>query len=91
MILMMGKILNRLNSINDYSKKIIVYASMLCLVLCISGISLLLYDSNISHSFELHNIGCSTIHAGIVLFAQFIIGSLIIDFFNTLINSHNDE
>ncbi len=88
---MVNKILNRLNSINDYSKKIIIYASAICLLLCIGGIGVLLYDSNVAHSFTLHNIGCSAIHAGTVLFAEFIIGSLAIDFFNALINSHNDE
>lgn len=88
---MMSKIVNRLNSMNDFSKKIIIYSSVISLTLCLLGMGVIIYNANTSLSDSLHNIGCSLIHAAIVMFAQFTIGSLVIDFLGAVIDNHDDD
>lgn len=88
---MMSKIVNRLNSINDFSKKIIVWSSIVSLILCTCGIGIIIYNVNTVSTLSLHTIGSSLIHASIILFSQFVIGSLVIDFLGAVINSHDDD
>ena len=84
---MVSNIVNKLNSINSFSKKIIVVASIVSLILCIAGTGIITYNTNTNSNMMLHTIGSTMIYTSIVLFAQFVIGSLIIDFINTLINN----
>ena len=86
---MVGKIVNRLNSMNDFSKKIIIYSSFIALVLCTLGVGVIIYNAHTDSTFSLQNVGSSLVHASIVLFSQFTIGSLVIDFLNAVI--HNDD
>jgi hypothetical protein len=87
---MVSKIVNRLNSINSFSKNIIIYGSIISCTLCLSGVSVILY--NVLSEFSkvsLHTLGSNLIHSAIVLFAQFVVGSLIIDFFNAVLSDEN--
>lgn len=88
---MVSKIVKELNSINKFSKNIIVYVSIASSILCLSGVGVILYNMFTEFSkVSLHTLGSTLIHSSIVLFAQFVVGSLIIDFFNTVINEHDD-
>ena len=84
---MVGKIVNHLNSINNFSKKIIVFTSIISFVLCACGVGVILYDASIGSTITLHTIGSTFIYTAIVLFAQFVVGSLVIDFFKAVIDS----
>lgn len=88
---MMSKIVNRLNSINDFSKKIIIWSSIISLVLCTVGIGIIIYNVNTFSTLSLHTVGSSLIHASIVLFSQFVIGSLVIDFLSAIMNNNDDD
>lgn len=88
---MVSKILNKLNSINTFSKNIIVYASIISLALCFSGVGVIIYNLSAEFSkVSLHTIGSTLIYSAIILFAQSISGSLVIDFLNTVITNHED-
>lgn len=88
---MVNKIVKELNSINKFSKNIIVYVSIASSILCFSGIAIILYNMFAEFSkVSLHTLGSTLIYSSIVLFAQFVVGSLIIDFFNAVINEHDD-
>ena len=83
---MVSKIVNRLNSINSFSKNIIIYISIISCTLCLSGVCVILYNMLSDFSkVSLHTLGSTLIYSSIVLFAQFVVGSLIIDFFNAVI------
>lgn len=88
---MMSKIISNLNSINNFSKKIIVWVSVISLLLCIGGISIIVYNALALETISLHTIGSTMIYHSIVLFAEFVIVGLILDFFNTLITYHDDD
>ncbi len=88
---MVGKIIKQLNSINKYSKKIIISASFTSLIFCIAGISIILYNNiNIVSSVFLRSIGSSLVCYSITIFTIFTIGSLIIDLFDNFVNNHNE-
>ena len=87
---MMSKIVNRLNSINEYSKKIIICSSMISLLLCSVGVGIIIYNSAVLQTMSMYAIGSSLIHAAIILFSQFTIGSLVIDFLNAVIHTDDD-
>ena len=84
---MVGKIVNHLNSINNFSKKIIVFTSIISFVLCLCGVGIIFYDASMGSTIMLHTIGSTFIYTSIVLFAQFVVGSLVIDFFKAVIDS----
>lgn len=84
----MSKIVNSLNSINSYSKKIIVVASILSLILCVAGTCVIAFNSN--DSLSIHKIGSSMIYTSITLFVELIIGSLVIDFFRAIIENNDN-
>lgn len=84
---MVDKIVNHLNSINNFSKKIIVFTSIISFMLCACGVGIIFYDASIGSTIALHTIGSTFIYTSIVLFAQFIVGSLVIDFFKAIIDS----
>ena len=88
---MVSRIVKELNSINNFSKNIIVYVSIASSILCLSGVGIILYNMLTEFSkISLHTLGSTLIYSSIVLFAQFVVGSLIIDFFNAVINEHDD-
>lgn len=87
---MVGKIVNTLNSMNSFSKKIIVTISIISLALCLSGVGIIIYNYFTYNTIALHNIASTMIHSAIVIYAQFITVSLAIDFFNTIIHSNDD-
>ncbi len=85
----MNIIFKTLNSINSFSKKIIVFASCATLIACIAGISIIAYNSCFVHEVEFFKIGSTLIQKGIIVFCHFTIGALIIDWFNA--NFQNDD
>ena len=87
---MMDKIVKSLNSVNSFSKGIIVTGCSISLILCIIGMILVGYNSIISRQVHLYNIGSTMISTSVVLFAQIVIGALIIDFFGNVLNNHDD-
>lgn len=87
---MMSKIVNSLNSVNKFSKKIIITGSWIALFLCVAGMILVGYNNIISQKVQLYTIGSTMIQTAIVLFAQIVIGGLIIDFFGNMISNHDD-
>ena len=72
------------------SKKIIISASIISLILCVIGTGIITYNANNEQVMSLHTLGSSMIYTSIILFAQFIIGSLVIDLFNAIINNNDD-
>jgi len=85
----MDKIFKSLNSINSFSKKIICYGCIVVLAFCIIGACLIFYNSAVTQEVALYEIGANLIQTSTVVFAQVIIGSLVIDLFNTMIQNNN--
>ncbi|MBQ9267649.1 MAG: hypothetical protein IJ217_05175 [Clostridia bacterium] len=87
---MMGKIVKSLNSVNSFSKNIIMTGCYISLFLCMVGILLVGYNNFVRQEVELYNVGSTMIYTAGVLFANVTIGGLIIDFFNTMVNNNDD-
>ena len=85
---MMQKIFNRLNSMNKFSKNIIKWGSLFSFAMCISGLIIIEYNSIYLNKISTYNIGSTMVYTSIVSFAQIVIGSLLIDFFGTLLSNH---
>lgn len=85
---MLQKVFERLNSINNFSKNIIKAGCLFSLVLCIAGVSVIEYNEINLHSISTYNVGSTMVYTAIVAFAQFVIGSLLIDYFGKLISNH---
>ena len=85
----MNKIFKSLNSINNFSKKIIFYGCFVVLAFCLMGACLICYNNAITQEIALYELGSTLIQTSTVLFAQVVIGSLIIDLFNTMIQNNN--
>ena len=85
----MDKIFKSLNSINNFSKKIICYGCIVVLAFCILGAGIIFYNNLVTEEVALYEIGSSLIQNSTVIFAQVIIGSLVIDLFNTMIQNNN--
>lgn len=88
---MVSKLVSSLNSMNTFSKKIIISVSIISLVLCIVGMGIILYNASCLEVVSLHTIGSTMIYSSVVIFTEFIVGSLAIDFFNMLISNHDDD
>ena len=86
---MVSKIINSLNSINPFSKKVIILGCIPVFMLCVAGIGVVGYNSTFVQEVNLHLIGSSMISTSCVIFAQIVIASLVFDFFNTLIQNHD--
>lgn len=86
---MMGKIIKSLNSINSFSKKVIMIGSFPVFAMCIAGIVTIGYNAVVTQEFNLYRIGCSMISTSCVVFAQVVIASLIMDFINTMIQNRD--
>ena len=87
---MFSKIIEKLNSVNKFSKKVIISGSIISLAICIIGIGIVAYNENVIHRISLYTIGASLIYSAITLFSQFTIGGLAIDLANNLIQNRND-
>lgn len=87
---MFSKIIEKLNSVNKFSKKVIISGSIISLAICIIGIGIVAYNENVIHRISLYTIGASLIYSAITLFSQFTIGGLAIDLANNLIKNRND-
>ena len=75
----MDKIFNTLNSINNFSKKVLLFGSVFVISCCIIGISLIAYNHTFVNNVELYTIGSTLIQKSIVVFAQVTIGALVMD------------
>ena len=87
---MVGKIVESLNSINKFSKNIITIGSILASLLCIAGMIIVNYNYVKLQQVNLYTLGSTMIYTASVLFAQVIIGGLLIDYFGNLIHNHDD-
>ncbi len=85
---MLKKIFDRLNSINSFSKKIIICGCTFSLILCLIGVGVIEYNNLNLNQVSMYDIGSTMVYTAIVAFAQIIVGSLLIDFFGTLISNH---
>ncbi len=87
---MMSKIVKSLNSVNSFSKNIIITGCGISLLLCVVGIAIIAYNNIITKEVELYTIGSTMIHTSTILFAQLVIGGLLIDTFSTMMNNRDD-
>ena len=85
----MNTIFKTLNSMNNFSKTIILISSSIAVMFCIVGICLIVYNTCFVHGVELYNIGARLIQKSTIVFAHFTIGALVIDWFNA--NMQNDD
>lgn len=85
----MDKIFKSLNAINQFSKKIIFYGSLFVLALCSIGAGIIIYNSLVLQEVALYELGSSMIQTSCVVFAQVVIGGLLIDFFHTVFQNNN--
>ena len=85
---MVQKIFERLNSINSFSKNIIKFGCIISLIMCIGGFGIIEYNDICLNQISTYNIGSTMIYTAIVMFAQIVIGSLLIDFFGKLLSNH---
>lgn len=88
--MMVEKIVKSLNAVNPFSKNIIKVSCYLSLFLGMIGMLLIGYNQFTVQKVDLYTLGSSMIYTGAVLFAQMIIGSLIIDFFGNFMQNHDD-
>lgn len=87
---MFNKIIENLNSVNKFSQKVIIVGSFISLALCLIGISIVAYNENFIGKIGLYTIGTSLIYSAIILFSQFTIGGLAIDFVGNVLKNHDD-
>lgn len=87
---MVKKIITNLNSLNPMSNKIVLYGSVIALMLCVTGVGIIAYNNIIANQINLYKIGTSMIYNSIVLFAQMVIGGIVIDFFSNMMNNNDD-
>ena len=85
----MDRIFKALNSINGFSKKLILYGSAIVVGCCIVGISLIMYNHSFTNQVELYSIGSKLIQKSIVVFSQVVVAALVMDWFKNTF--HNDD
>ncbi|MBO5142567.1 MAG: hypothetical protein J6C46_06155 [Clostridia bacterium] len=85
----MDKIFKSLNSINNFSRKIIFYGCIIVLAFCLVGACIIGYNNLVTQEVALYELGSSMIHTSTVVFAQVVIGALVIDWFNTMIQNND--
>ncbi len=86
----MNKIFEKLNSINKFSKKVIIVGAIISVALCFIGLSILTYNKSFIQTISLYTLGTSLIYSAIVLFSEFTIGGLVMDFAGNLLQNHDD-
>ena len=87
---MFKKIIEKLNSINKFSKKVIVAGAIISIALCIIGIGIVTYNKNVIQTISLYTLGTSLIYSAFTLFSEFTIGGLVIDLASNVLKSHDD-
>lgn len=87
---MFNKIIDKLNSINKFSKKVIISGAIISIALCIIGIGIVTYNKNVIQTISLYTIGTSLIYSAFTLFSEFTIGGLVIDLASNVLKSHDD-
>ena len=87
---MFGKVIEKLNSINKFSRNIIIIGAIISIALCIIGIGIVTYNENVIQKISLYTIGSSLIYSAITLFSEFTIGGLVIDLASNVIKNDND-
>lgn len=87
---MFSKVMEKLNSVNQFSKKVIVAGAIVSMALCIIGIGIVTYNKNVIQTISLYSIGTSLIYSAIMLFSEFTVGGLVIDLANNVLKSHDD-
>ena len=85
----MSKIFNTLNSMNNFSKKLILFGSVFVVAFCIMGISIIVYNHAFVDQVELYEIGSTMIQKSIVVFSHVTIGALVMDWFKNVFQ--NDD
>lgn len=85
----MDKIFKSLNSINNFSRKIIFYGCIVVLCFCVIGAFIISYNNLFAQEVQLYNLGANMIQTSTVMYAQVIIGALVIDWFNTIIKNND--
>lgn len=85
----MDKIFKSLNSINTFSRKIIFYGCIIVIAFCVVGAGIIAYNSLVTEEVALYQLGSNMIHTSTVVFAQVVIGALVIDWFNTIIQNND--
>lgn len=86
---MMSKIIKSLNSINSFSKKVIMIGCIPVFTMCIAGMAIIGYNVFVAQEFDLYLIGSSMVSTSCVIFAQVVIASLVMDFMNTIIQNRD--
>lgn len=87
---MFNKIIEKLNSVNKFSQKIIITGAIISLALCIIGIGIVTYNENFIKQISLYTLGTSLIYSAITLFSQFTIGGLAIDLVGNVLKNRDD-
>lgn len=85
---MIQKIIKQLNELSSFSKNIIKWGSLFSLAMCIMGAVIIEYNQLELNKILVYQTGSTMIYTGIVAFAQFVIGSLLIDYFGKLVSNH---
>jgi len=83
---MLHKIFERLNSINNFSKKVIKGGCTFSFILCMMGMTVIAYNQLYLNKVATYHIGTTLVYTAIVTFAQFVIVGLLMDFFGTLLS-----
>lgn len=87
---MFNKIIERLNSINKFSKRVIITGTIISIALCVIGIGIVTYNENVIQTISLYTIGTSLVYSAFTLFSEFTIGGLVIDLASNVLKSHDD-
>lgn len=87
---MFSKVIEKLNSINKFSKNVIIVGAIISIALCILGIGIVTYNENVIQKISLYTIGTSLVYSAITLFSQFTIGGLVIDLASNVLKNHDD-
>ena len=87
---MFNKIIEKLNSVNKFSKNIILVGSIISIALCMIGLAVVTYNENVIQKISLYTIGSSLIYSAIILFSEFTIGGLVIDLASNVIKNGDD-
>ena len=86
----MNKIFEKLNSINKFSKKVIIAGVIISAAFCLIGFSVITYNKTIAQTVSLYMFGASMIYAAITLFAEFTIGGLVMELAGTILKNRDD-
>ena len=80
----MNNIINTLNSINSFSQKVIFYGCSVVIIAVVTSICMIAVNSTFIHEPEIYDIATKILQKFTVVFAQVIIGALIMDWFSKI-------